>query len=86
MTEGDKAFYRRRIREELQKAKAIENRQLSQLHLRWALFYQKRIDGIPRNITRALEARLRDDGYVIAEPDTLTEPVAKLAPRLVRAS
>lgn len=67
MTEGDKAFYRRRIREELKKAHAVENRQLRQLHLRWALMYQERIDGIPKNVTRELESRLRNGGYVVED-------------------
>lgn len=63
MTEGEKAFYKRRIREELGKANAPENRDLRNLHLRWALLYQERLDGTPRNVTRALEAQLRDAGY-----------------------
>lgn len=65
MTEGDKAFYKRRIREELNKANAVENRHLRQLHLRWALMYQERIDGIPKNVTRDLEARLQEAGYTL---------------------
>lgn len=65
MTEGDKAFYKRRIREELNKANAVENRQIRQLHLRWALMYQERIDGIPKNVTRDLEARLQEAGYTL---------------------
>lgn len=58
MTEGDKAFYKRRIREELKKANAVENRRLRQLHLRWALLYQERLDGVPKGVARAQEARL----------------------------
>ena len=63
MTEGDRAFYKRRIREELKKANAVENKQIRQLHLRWALLYQERLDGVPKNATRTLEARLKDAGY-----------------------
>lgn len=62
MTEGDKAFYKRRIREELRKVSAVADPQLKQLHLRWALLYEERLDGKPRTITRTLEARLRDAG------------------------
>lgn len=69
MTEGEKAFYKRRIREELGKANAPENRDLRNLHLRWALLYQERLDGTPRNVTRALEAQLRDAGYDLPAPE-----------------
>lgn len=67
MTEGEKAFYKRRIREELRKAEAPENRHLRKLHLRWALLYQERLDGIPKNVTRALEAQLLEAGYDIEQ-------------------
>lgn len=63
MTEGDKAFYKRRIREELKKASTAESTDLKRLHLRWALLYQERIDGTPKRICQELEARLRQGGY-----------------------
>jgi hypothetical protein len=53
MTEGDRAYYKRRIREELAKANAPENKALSGLHLHWALLYQERLDGAPKHLTRA---------------------------------
>lgn len=67
MTEGDKAFYKRRIREELTKATAVGNRHLRQLHVRWALLYQERLDGLSKNTMQTLEARLRDAGYDIEQ-------------------
>ena len=67
MTEGDKAFYKRRIREELTKASAVENQDLRQLHLRWALLYQERLDGMPKHVTRSLETRLREAGYDVEQ-------------------
>jgi hypothetical protein len=70
MTEGDKAFCKRRIREELLKAEAPENRHIRHLHLRWALLYQERMDGTPKNVTRVLEAQLKRDGIALeALPD-----------------
>lgn len=77
MTEGEKAFYKRRIREELARANAPENQQIRNLHLRWALLYQERLDGTPRNVTRALEARLRDAGYDIEQMAAAEEPPAQ---------
>jgi hypothetical protein len=65
MTEGDKAFYKRRIREELRKANAPENRHLRKLHLRWALLYQARLDGTPKNVIRTIEAQCREAGFEI---------------------
>lgn len=49
MTEGEKAFYKRRQREELKKARAAEHPNLRLLHLRWAQLYQDRLDGVPRS-------------------------------------
>ena len=62
MTEGDRAFYRRRMREEINQAQKAESIQLQQLHLRWAMLYQERLDGAPRSAIRKLEARLRSGG------------------------
>jgi hypothetical protein len=67
MTEGERAYYKRRIREELAKANAPENRDIRNLHLRWALLYQERLDGTPKYITRALEARMREAGFDFAQ-------------------
>jgi hypothetical protein len=49
MTEGEKAFYKRRQREELKKARAADHPNLRLLHLRWAQLYQDRLDGVPRS-------------------------------------
>jgi hypothetical protein len=62
MTEGDKAFFTRRIREESRKADMPENQELKQFHLRWARLYQERLDGLPKSATRALEAILQEAG------------------------
>lgn len=75
MTEGDRAFYKRRIREELRKVNAVADPQLKQLHLRWALLYEERLDGKPRTVTRTLEARLRDGG-LSAEPSAAADDAA----------
>jgi hypothetical protein len=49
MTEGDKAFYKRRLREELKKARIAEHPRLRNLHLQWAKLYEDRLDGVPRS-------------------------------------
>lgn len=49
MTEGERAFYKRRQREELKKARAASHPNLRLLHLRWAQLYQDRLDGVPRS-------------------------------------
>jgi hypothetical protein len=48
MTEGEKAFYKRRLREELHQARVSEHPNLCLLHERWAQLYQDRLDGVPR--------------------------------------
>ena len=45
MTEGDRAFYKRRAREELQVARALPNCDLKALHLAWAGYFNDRLDG-----------------------------------------
>ena len=45
MTEGDRAFYKRRIREEMQLAGTISSRELKELHLAWAQYFNDRLDG-----------------------------------------
>lgn len=49
MTEGDKAFFKRRLREELRKAWAAPHPNLRNLHLKWAALFQDRLDGVPRS-------------------------------------
>jgi hypothetical protein len=63
MTEGDRAFYKRRLREEIKQARMANCPQLRQLHLRWAVLYQERLDGTPKSVTSALETRLRNAGF-----------------------
>jgi hypothetical protein len=65
MTEGDKAFYKRRIREELKQARNAESSQLEQLHRRWALLYQERLDQTSKAQTGELEAKLSDGGVKV---------------------
>jgi hypothetical protein len=45
MTEGDRAFYKRRIREELNLARAVGCAELKEQHLRWAQFFSARLEG-----------------------------------------
>ena len=73
MTEGETAFYKRRIQEELRKANAPENQHLRKLHLRWVLLYQARLDAIPKAATQMLEAQLREAGFVCEQMAQLQE-------------
>ena len=63
MTKDDEAFYTRRMREELNRASSVKGRRLRNLHLRWALLYQERLDATPKAVNRTLEGRLRSAGY-----------------------
>lgn len=45
MTEGEKAFYQRRIKEEMNLARAIANPARKTLHLQWAQYFNDRLDG-----------------------------------------
>jgi hypothetical protein len=45
MTEGERAFYKLRLRQELQQAKAAGNPELREWHIRWVQFYEDRLDG-----------------------------------------
>ena len=45
MTEGEKAFYRRQIKDELARARTIDCLESKELHLRWAQFFKSRLDG-----------------------------------------
>jgi hypothetical protein len=78
MTEGDEAFYERRIQEELGKASDAGNPRLKQLHLRWALLYQKRIDGAPKSVARSVEERLLDAQHQLEPLAALDEPECTL--------
>ena len=48
MTEGEQAFFRRRMIEELKKANKAEDAYLRNLHLGWATLYERRLDGDPK--------------------------------------
>ena len=48
MTEGQRVFYKRRMREELNKARTAPEPYLRDLHLRWAGLYEQRLDGMPK--------------------------------------
>jgi hypothetical protein len=45
MTEADKAFYKRRLREEREQARVAESPQMRTLHEHWAKLYEARLDG-----------------------------------------
>ena len=45
MTEGDKAYYKRRLREELFGALRAGNALWREAHLAWARYYDARLDG-----------------------------------------
>ena len=45
MTEGEKAYFQRRIREEMNLARAIESPAHKTLHLQWAQYFNDRLDG-----------------------------------------
>lgn len=45
MTEGEKAYYQRRIKEEMSLARAIASPQRKTLHLQWAQYFNDRLDG-----------------------------------------
>lgn len=78
MIEGDEAFYQRRIQEELGKADDAENRHLKQLHLRWALLYQKRIAVASTSVARSGEERLLDAQHQLEPLAALNEAECNL--------
>lgn len=45
MRESDRAFYARRLREEMQLAGTAQGTHLKELHLRWAQFFEGRLNG-----------------------------------------
>lgn len=45
MTEGERAFYKRRIKEEMRRARAISCPETKELHLSWAQFFDARLHG-----------------------------------------
>jgi hypothetical protein len=45
MTEGDRAYYQRRLKQEMSLARAITNLQRKTLHLQWAQYFNDRLDG-----------------------------------------
>lgn len=47
MTQGEQAFFKRRVREEPEKANQAEEPYLRNLHLGWASLYEQRLDGVP---------------------------------------
>lgn len=77
MIEGDEALYQRRIQEELGKANHAGNPRLKQLHLRWAMLYQNRIDGASKPVTRSAEERRLDAQHQLEPLAALDEPECK---------
>lgn len=45
MTQGEKTFYQRRVREEMNLARAIGCPERKALHLQWAQYFNDRLDG-----------------------------------------
>jgi hypothetical protein len=45
MTEGERAFYKWRIRQEMRLAGVVKSRELKELHLAWAQFFEDRLNG-----------------------------------------
>lgn len=45
MTEGDRAYYQRRVKEEMNLARAISNPESKALHLQWAQWFNDRLEG-----------------------------------------
>lgn len=45
MRESDRAFYSRRLREEMQLAGTAQGTHLKELHLKWAHFFEGRLNG-----------------------------------------
>lgn len=45
MRESDRAFFSRRLREEMQLAGVVQSKELKELHLRWAQFFEARLNG-----------------------------------------
>ncbi len=45
MTEGDRVFYRRRLKEEMKLARVVGCPDRKELHLRWAQYFSQRLDG-----------------------------------------
>lgn len=45
MTEGDRAYYQRRMKEEMSLAQAIADPEAKTLHLQWAQFFHNRLEG-----------------------------------------
>jgi hypothetical protein len=62
MTEGDRAFFTRRKREELAKAHVALTPALRNLHLGWAQLYEARLNGEPKHVVRRREMALQQAG------------------------
>ena len=45
MRESDRAFYSRRLREEMQLAGTVQSGELKERHLKWAQFFEDRLHG-----------------------------------------
>lgn len=49
MTEGDKAYYQRRIKQEMNLARAVGCPERKTLHLRWAQYFNDLLEGKRRS-------------------------------------
>lgn len=58
MRESDRAFYSRRLREEMQLAGTAQGTHLKELHLRWAQFFEDRLNGDGKAVPPPLASQL----------------------------
>jgi hypothetical protein len=54
MRESERAFYSRRLREEMQLAGAVQSARLKELHLSWAQFFEDRLNGDRKSLSPPL--------------------------------
>jgi hypothetical protein len=59
MTQDDRAYYRRRLQEELAKSQTEDRPDLRHLHARWASLYQARLEGKHISLSDPADASLR---------------------------
>lgn len=52
MTEGEKAYFKRRIREEQRDAHETDDLALRELHWKRAQYYEDRLNGVPKTQIR----------------------------------
>ncbi len=58
MRESDRAFFSRRLREEMQLAGTVQSKRLKELHLTWARFFEDRLNGNGNAVPPPLASQL----------------------------